>query len=117
MSICAAYSNWNCICDLELHEKLLELILELHAWSTSRPELESTAAGDILVDEAQSIINTEREQGMLSILFGMLKYLGLYLRSESAAIKLKVPFCPGLVLTSIYFYPSADLHSNAYYFL
>ncbi|KAH8113923.1 hypothetical protein DFH11DRAFT_283148 [Phellopilus nigrolimitatus] len=55
----------------QLHQLLLELVLEFHAWSTSRPELESTAAGDALFEETQAVLNTEREQGMLSFLFGM----------------------------------------------
>ena len=50
---------------------LLELILEFHAWSTSRPEFESASAGDALLDETQSIMNIEREQGMSLFSFGM----------------------------------------------
>ena len=50
---------------------LLELVLEFHAWSTSRPEFESASAGDALLDETQSIMNIEREQGMSLFSFGM----------------------------------------------
>ena len=63
-------SDW-LIVFAELNQMLLDLILEFHAWSTSRPEFESASAGDALLDETQSIMNIEREQGMSLFSFGM----------------------------------------------
>jgi hypothetical protein len=50
---------------------LLDLILEVHAWSTSKPESESAAVGDALFQEAQNILQREQEQGMFSFFVGM----------------------------------------------
>ncbi|KAI5120084.1 hypothetical protein M0805_001241 [Coniferiporia weirii] len=46
----------------QFHQQLLEFLLEFHAWSTSRPELESATAGDALFEETQAILNVEGEQ-------------------------------------------------------
>ncbi|KAL5523129.1 hypothetical protein ACEPAF_1396 [Sanghuangporus sanghuang] len=53
----------------QLHQQLLDLILEFHAWSTSRPDSETASAGEALVEEARVIQRLEEEQGMWSILF------------------------------------------------
>ncbi|OCB84009.1 hypothetical protein A7U60_g8680 [Sanghuangporus baumii] len=58
-----------CLVDAELHQQLLDLILEFHAWSTSRPDSETASAGEALVEEARVIQRLEEEQGMWSILF------------------------------------------------
>ncbi|KAL5481032.1 hypothetical protein ACEPAI_9973 [Sanghuangporus weigelae] len=53
----------------QLHQQLLDLILEFHAWSMSRPDSETATAGEALVEEARVIQRLEEEQGMWSILF------------------------------------------------
>lgn len=50
---------------------ILDLVLNFHAWSTARPEFETAHAGDTLMDEAQRVLATEREQGMSLFSFGM----------------------------------------------
>ena len=50
---------------------LLDFVLKFHAWSTSRPEAESVAAGDALTEEAEKIIQIQREQGTFLLFFGM----------------------------------------------
>ena len=64
LTICATYRS-------EMQQMLLDLILEVHAWSTSKPENESAAAGDALFEEAQNILRREQEQGMFSSFCGM----------------------------------------------
>lgn len=55
----------------ELHQLLLKLFIDFHAWSTSRPEFESTSTGNTLFEETQAILTREKEQGMWSFLLGM----------------------------------------------
>lgn len=55
---------------LELHQMLLNLLLEFHAWSTSRPDHESAVAGDTLFEETQALLSREKEQGMSPSFFG-----------------------------------------------
>ncbi|THG93384.1 hypothetical protein EW026_g7837 [Hermanssonia centrifuga] len=56
--------------DLEFQEKLstmlIELMLEFHAWSISRPSQETDRTADILEKEINALIETEKEQGMSS---------------------------------------------------
>ncbi|KAI0703719.1 hypothetical protein BC835DRAFT_1262355 [Cytidiella melzeri] len=53
--------------DTEFQDKLskmiIELMLELHAWSTSRPTQESDSTADTLEKEINGIMETEKEQG------------------------------------------------------
>lgn len=53
---------------------ILDLVLNFHAWSTARPEFETAHAGDTLMDEAQRVLATEREQGTSLFSFGMKCY-------------------------------------------
>lgn len=50
---------------------ILDVILNFHAWSSSRPEYETAIAGDTLLDETQRVMATEEEQGMSLFSFGM----------------------------------------------
>lgn len=54
-----------------MNQMILDLVLNFHAWSTARPEFETAHAGDTLMDEAQRVLATEREQGMSLFSFGM----------------------------------------------
>lgn len=56
---------------LELQFMILDLVLEFHAWATSRPEYESALTGDTLYDEIQKVQDIEREQGTFKFFFGM----------------------------------------------
>ena len=58
----------------ELNQQLAEFILKFHAWSTSRPQVETARSADALSEEANNIENIEREQGTSSApvsFFGM----------------------------------------------
>ncbi|KLO13352.1 hypothetical protein SCHPADRAFT_828187 [Schizopora paradoxa] len=48
----------------QLNSMLLSFVLKFHSWSTSRPAVETAAAGSKLSDDAQNIIAIEKEQGM-----------------------------------------------------
>ena len=50
---------------------IFELVLEFHAWATSRPDYESAITGDTLFEEIQKVKDIEREQGTFRSLFGM----------------------------------------------
>ena len=55
-----------------LQQKLLKLMLHLHAWSSSRPSHETTTEGEKLYQKTQEILDMEGEQGMSSLsFFGM----------------------------------------------
>ena len=47
---------------------LLELMLEVHAWSTARPAHESDATADTLEKEVKVVIGLEKEQGTSSFI-------------------------------------------------
>ncbi|EJC99261.1 uncharacterized protein FOMMEDRAFT_160864 [Fomitiporia mediterranea MF3/22] len=64
-------TNNNVSTTWKLHQQILELILEFHAWSTSRPDHESSVTGHALFEEARSIQKVEEEQGMWNFSFGM----------------------------------------------
>lgn len=50
----------------ELSGMLIELVLEFHAWSTSRPTQESDATADRLEKEINVVMELEKEQGRSS---------------------------------------------------
>ncbi|KZT64088.1 hypothetical protein DAEQUDRAFT_658870, partial [Daedalea quercina L-15889] len=58
--------------DVEFIEKLnvmlLELMLDLHAWSTARPAHESDTTADALEKEVKAVIELEKEQGTSSLI-------------------------------------------------
>jgi hypothetical protein len=47
----------------ELNKMIIELMLDFHAWSTSRPTQENDTTADTLEREINSIMETEKEQG------------------------------------------------------
>lgn len=51
-----------------LQLKLLELVVETHAWAATRPEYETRAASTSLDREMDALAATEREQGIAFIL-------------------------------------------------
>ncbi|KAJ3556392.1 hypothetical protein NM688_g2054 [Phlebia brevispora] len=50
----------------KLSEMIIDLMLEFHAWSTSRPTYESDSTADKLEKEINAIMETEKEQGRSS---------------------------------------------------
>ncbi|OBZ67771.1 hypothetical protein A0H81_12477 [Grifola frondosa] len=50
----------------KLNVMLLELLLDFHAWSTSRPTHESDQTADTLEKDIKAVIEMEKEQGMFS---------------------------------------------------
>ncbi|CCM03276.1 uncharacterized protein FIBRA_05404 [Fibroporia radiculosa] len=48
----------------KVNTMLLEVMLEFHAWSTSRPTYESDRTADALEKEVKAVMELEREQGM-----------------------------------------------------
>lgn len=76
-----------------MNQMILDLVLNFHAWSTARPEFETAHAGDTLMDEAQRVLATEREQGMSLFSFGM-NCIVVRLRPLSAACVFTLLFHP-----------------------
>lgn len=50
----------------ELGKMVIELMLDFHAWSTSRPTRESDLTADFLEKEVNDIMGIEKEQGRSS---------------------------------------------------
>ena len=65
--ICANFAAYSpsCFCS-ELSKMMIDLMIEFHAWSTSRPMQESDRTADLLEKEISGIIETEVEQGRSS---------------------------------------------------
>ena len=59
LNLCTACSA----CIIEMSEMLIELMLEFHAWSTSRPAHEGDETADKLEKEISAVMETEKEQG------------------------------------------------------
>jgi hypothetical protein len=61
-SACIAYND---VCVADLHDAVCEILVEMHEWSTTRPQLESAQASDIFKDQVNALIGAEQKQGML----------------------------------------------------
>lgn len=48
---------------------ILDVLLNFHTWSSSRPEYETANAADTLLDQTQRVMATEEEQGMSLFFF------------------------------------------------
>lgn len=66
MCPCLTYIDDVLVRRVELHQRLLALILELHSWATNRPEHETSVTGNALMEEAAAIMGIEQEQGRWS---------------------------------------------------
>ncbi|TCD60224.1 hypothetical protein EIP91_010532 [Steccherinum ochraceum] len=51
----------------ELSTMLLELMLDFHAWAAARPSTEAERNAELLEKGINGLLETEKEQGMLSI--------------------------------------------------
>lgn len=70
---------------LDLSAMLLDLIIETHAWASARPKHESTLAAHKIEQKIVSVIEAEKQQGMLPLYFPYLHFSVVGRQSPSAS--------------------------------